>query len=187
MKSSKLVGAIIALSYFLSTPYANSATITNLYDLDIGGTLYDVTFHTGNGDTFNALWDFGNDNVFGPDGSTFSTAPTFWGDASGALAATNAIMGALGSGDTSGVVNYSDGFLVPYARVDTDTVRAYEDASYYDLSTDVAGIFDAGDYVSPHSYDRPWASFSASAVPVPAAAWLFASGLLGLVAVKRRR
>jgi len=42
----------------------------------------------------------------------------------------------------------------------------------------------AGDY---WSYEANWAGFQIAAVPIPAAVWLFGSGLLGLVGVARQR
>ena len=39
---------------------------------------------------------------------------------------------------------------------------------------------------SPGDYIRVLTNFSPSAVPVPAAVWLFGSGLLGLIGVARR-
>jgi len=49
-------------------------------------------------------------------------------------------------------------------------------------------LFDAGDDSFYTAYiTGTWTSYTVSAVPVPAAVWLFGSGLLGLVGVARRR
>ncbi len=49
-------------------------------------------------------------------------------------------------------------------------------------------LFDAGDDSFYTLYvTGSWTSYTVSAVPVPAAVWLFGSGLLGLVGVARRR
>lgn len=46
---------------------------------------------------------------------------------------------------------------------------------------------DSGDSNFPASETTTWAVWAPSAVPVPAAAWLFGSALLGLGALKRRK
>ncbi|MBL3591738.1 MAG: hypothetical protein JMN24_18455 [gamma proteobacterium endosymbiont of Lamellibrachia anaximandri] len=95
MKKTKIFRAVclFALSSVVSS--ANADVVTELLSLDIGGTPYDVTFHTNSNESFNYLWDSNGDGVFG-DGF-FASAPTFWGDATGAVAARNAIAGALGT------------------------------------------------------------------------------------------
>ena len=53
---------------------------------------------------------------------------------------------------------------------------------------DEAGVIGFGEYTlnlnGPNSYDG---TFEVSSVPVPAAVWLFGSGLLGLIGVARRK
>ena len=51
------------------------------------------------------------------------------------------------------------------------------------------GLVNAPDMMPPSvpSNTLPGSDFGQAVVPVPAAAWLFGSGLLGLVAVSRRR
>lgn len=104
--------AFVAIITTLAIPSGAAAAEMNpILGLDIGGTLYDVSFHPGN--SFNDLWDQDDDNVFGGGSSVFVASPTFWQDQAGALLATQAIIGALGNaGTTTGTY---DGFLVPYA------------------------------------------------------------------------
>jgi hypothetical protein len=51
------------------------------------------------------------------------------------------------------------------------------------------GLVNAPDMMPPSvpSHTLPGSDFGQAVVPVPAAAWLFGSGMLGLVAVSRRR
>ena len=51
------------------------------------------------------------------------------------------------------------------------------------------GLVNAPDMMPPSvpSHTLPGSDFGQAVVPVPAAVWLFGSGLLGLVAVSRRR
>ena len=51
------------------------------------------------------------------------------------------------------------------------------------------GLVNAQDIMPPSvpSHTLPGSSFGQAAVPVPAAAWLFGSGLLGLIGVSRRK
>jgi hypothetical protein len=53
-----------------------------------------------------------------------------------------------------------------------------------DLALDFAGKSHNGTYLT---YEGHWTGIQVSAVPVPAAVWLFGSGLLGLVGVARRK
>ena len=51
------------------------------------------------------------------------------------------------------------------------------------------GLVNAPDIMPPSvpSHTLPGSNFGQAAVPVPAAAWLFVSGLLGLIGVSRRK
>ena len=182
----------LASTLLVTSAGVNAALITNLYNLDINGTNYDVTFHTGASDTFNALWDADSDGVFGGPGSLFDAAPTFWGDETGAIAAANAIELALGVGDWTSPGTLSDSFLIPYklafggvltAGIDSINV-AMDQSTTWASDTTVAGIVDDN---ASYITTNPYATFSVSAVPIPAAVWLFGSGLLGLIGVARRK
>ena len=181
----------LAATLLVTSVGVNAALITNLSNLDINGTNYDVTFHTGAGDSFNALWDADDDGVFGGGASVFAAAPTFWGDSASAEAAGAAIMLALGSADWTNATG-GDGFIVPYYTFtgtgitdQLDSMKAWYETEEIDLVTD--SLFPAvmGDRFNFEAI--PYTSFSVSAVPVPAAVWLFGSGLLGLIGVARRK
>ena len=104
-----LRAAVLVIS--LSAYSANSALITNLSNLDIDGTLYDVTFITS--DSFNTIFDVDNDLNFGEgDGSLIDRAPIFFGNLSGAHAAGAAIITALGTNDVTNALG-RDSFLIP--------------------------------------------------------------------------
>jgi len=164
---------------------ANAALVTSISALDIGGTLYDVTFHHSDSITFNDLWDSNGDKTFGNDASVFSTAPTFWGDASGAETAANAIVTALGTIDWTHPTNDTfDRVAVPTGYFSNGNLSVYGD-SQNALATDGVTNYAMG----PNSLGGgvAIASFQVAAVPVPAAVWLFGSGLLGLMGIARRK
>jgi hypothetical protein len=192
MKKSHLLGALCVFTLAPLVQTAHAALVNQLLGLNIDGTLYNVTFHTGSGDSFNALWDANNDGAFGGGGSVFSSAPTFWGDQTGAQAAAAAIIAALGTTDTTVAGSPgSDSFYVPFGTVGpplssfTDSINVYTDTNtntptFSDSLSNVvtSDIFDPTQFY-------PYASFEV--VPVPAALWLFGSGLLGLIRVARRK
>ena len=183
MRKSRLLGAVCALTLAMLTNAAHAAVVNPLLALNIGGTLYDVTFHDGVGDSFNALWDADGDRAFDDnDGSVFNVAPTFWNDPAGADIAAGAIIDALGADDlTTGA---SDSFLVPYAYSDGFVNGVWDRATQ--ASIDAIGILRFTQGLPPGGVTHPpLASFAV--VPVPAALWLFGSGLLGLIGVARRK
>lgn len=157
-------------------------------NLDIGGTLYNVDFSC-------VPWD-----------STCTLGPgtdLFLGNRDGAIAATEAIIGALASVGATEVDNFSylisgewSHFLVPYSA--SQGLRGCR--LFWSCDSSVPGFptqqhwaweetaFTAGSGGYPSSaYD----SYSlvrftpVSAVPLPAAAWLFGGALLGLGSLKR--
>ena len=193
MKKSHLCGAVCSAALVILSNSAHAALVSQLLGLDIDGTLYDVTFHTGAGDTFQALWDADNDGVFGGGASVFTAAPTFWGDQVGAETARDAIMGVLGAVDTT-TTSPSDNFLVPFKAQGSpgDTISTAVDNIANSHDTDNrpnvddlrnGTVFEDDSISATH----PYASFTVSAVPIPAAVWLFGSGLLGLVGMARRK
>jgi hypothetical protein len=172
---------------------ANAALVSQLSGVNVDGTLYDVTFHTDPFDSFNALWDGNDDGLFGVDGSLFDTAPTFWGNQIGAMAAVTAVMSALGTEDTLSSRFPWDAFQVPYQYHNPpthDRVLVWID-SYNDPLVDEGSQSLARDNspVEPHvkAGAPPYATFTPTAVPVPAAVWLFGSALIGLVGVSKRK
>jgi hypothetical protein len=187
MNKSRILGAVCVYALVVLSSTSQAAVINPINNLNIDGTLYNVTFHTGV--SFNALWDGNDDGVFGGGGSVFSSEPTFWNDSTGAASVTDAIMLYLGTtGETTATY---DGFLVPYGSLlgglsaGQEGIRSMTDEANTSLITDVA---DSRNYVDNASVlGRPYASFEAVAVPVPAAIWLFGSGLLGLIGIARRK
>jgi len=203
MKKSQLLGTVCAAALLTLSNTSQAALVSEIVGLDIGGTLYDVTFHTGTGDSFMALWDQDNDGVFGGGTSEFSSQPQFWGNSAGASQAAAAIMQRLGTldwvGDSSGREFY-DSFLVPWQvrgcaspwpasdalTTGADCIAAYRD-NRWELEVDDA-VSDFWPWPETTARaDLRYASFQPSAVPVPAAVWLFGSGLLGLIGVARRK
>ena len=179
----------------LSISSANAVLIDELSDVNIGGTLYDVKFHSSSGSTFNALWDLDLDGEFDDgDGSVFDIKPTFFGDSAGAKAAAAAIVDRLGAYDTTVAGQDNDGFHVPEDIYDvanpnlpsTRGVSVWFDAGAtagFD-SLGAANVAGATDFSS----NGPWVSFSAvSPVPVPAAVWLFGTALVGLIGFSKRK
>ena len=181
---------LISLALFgLSVSNANAALVTQMLGLDIGGTSYDVTFHSGS--SFYTLWDGDQNNVFGSDGSLFDSAPLFWGDGLGAAAASSAIIMALGTIDTTSAG--SDAFFIPNNLVIVP-IGDFSILTILFTCTDIqtAPGVDVGDCTIPMNPAsiRTYASFSRSAlpaVPVPAAVWLFGSALIGLVGFCKRK
>lgn len=111
------------------------------------------------------------------DNSAFLMDQVWWDK--GALAAEFAGL----VGDSFGVVNYGlDGPWFAWA-IDTDSITA---ASYY--ITNPSGPEVLPDIKPPSDIDGTFAyATPVNAVPLPAAAWLFGSALLGLGAIKRRK
>ena len=202
MNKSHLTGACCAFLLIAMSITAQAAVINPISGLNIGGTLYNVTFHDQPGATFNALWDLNDNGVFGDDGSLFSTAPTFWGNEPGAIIAATAIMQSLGDAHaTSSKTGAArDGFLIPWgisidnfdcAAVINSTgpqyVCAAADATALLVDTIISGPTGRLDYDTFLVGFFPYASFLSTSVPIPAAVWLFGSGLLGLIGISRRK
>jgi hypothetical protein len=185
MNKSRISGAVCVYALVVLSSTSHAAVINPINNLNIDGTLYDVTFHTGI--SFNALWDGNDDGVFGGGGSVFSSEPTFWNDSAGAALARDAVMSYLGTtGETTPTY---DGFLVPYGSdkgtlsTGAEGILSMTDSANTSLVTDEAAT---RTYVDSASIlGRPYASFQV--VPVPAAVWLFGSGLLGLIGIARRK
>lgn len=189
MKKSHLLGAACAFTLFMLTNTAQAALVASISSLNIDGTLYDVTFHVADATSFAELWDSDGDGIFGEVGDTsvFNAQPTFWGDATGAANAATAITAYLGTADwTSSFL--TDKFFVPYEfAFGGPSIATYTDNNGA-LATDGLGITTIGGASTDTmccSSIGPYASFQA--VPVPAAVWLFGSGLLGLIGISRRK
>lgn len=189
MTHLKKITLACALNLAVFAPASNAALVTNINGLLIDGTLYDVTFHSnGGGQTgvsFNGLWDGDDNQMFGSDSSTFDTMPTFFGDEAGANLAAIAIAAALGGVNTTS--NNSDRFAVPFmfASITSGTVVRSRIDGNTDSMTDT--ITEGAIAVGTGPARAPFVSFTPTVVPVPAAVWLFGSGLIGLIGLARRK
>ena len=162
MRKSRLLGAVIAL-WLIGPVSAIAATIE-----------YDFNFSTAGSGTFNyddvnldinqLTLDFG---AFGSSGPTsFDSASTFsvFGTPPNAFLNNDNTFFNLSGGTANGLRLSSDGTFC--VRPDTDVCVAKGGAAA-DLAVGTYSI--------------------ASAVPIPAAVWLFGSGLVGLIGVARRK
>ena len=191
MKKSHLLAALCALALVILANTAQAALMNPIMGLNIDGTVYNVTFHE---DSFNALWDADDNGAFGGGASVFSSAPTFWGDPTGAQAATKAIIVALGNTDTT-TTYPSDAFQVPFYGGDSTTaLHAGIETIYSAIDSNIITDSDPLDpnYGQDDSFISytclfPYASFEVATVPIPAAIWLFGSGLLGMIGIARRQ
>ena len=171
MNKLRLFGAVCFFTLAALTNTAHAEIVNPIRGLDIGGTLYDVTFHDSEGDTFMALWDADNDGVFGGGSSLFNTAPTFWGDPTGAHEAALAIMMALGNSYAS--TTGSDSFSIPYQAQTLDgeitavhdTIAQWRDHSAA-LDSDEASSANAPEW-SGGIYGAPLATFAPSLPTTP--------------------
>lgn len=172
------------LVILLSAYSANSALITNLSNLDIGGTLYDVTFITSN--SFNTIFDVDNDLNFGEgDGSLIDRAPIFFGNLSGAEAAGAAIITALGTNDVTNALG-RDSFLIP-----VDNPTRFHVNGVTDLRSAPGNDFLDTRLIGTRSTGSPIATFELTAqnnVPTPSTIALagIALALMGGVLERRR-
>ena len=184
----------IALATSVTAVNAASSTMTSatfaMYDGTGGyvGGASDVTGAIGDGawsvasatPFFGQLWTAHSGTTFGP--GTYSIATVQGGTYTGIQ---------VGAGQVGGHILFNWGVVA-----DIDVVNVWNvDASGNYTSTDVI----AGNPAGPDGIlglgmiDGAFAGFNANfdfnapAVPVPAAVWLFGSGLLGLVGVARRR
>ena len=148
MKKSRLLGALCATALVVLANISHAAVMNPLFGLNIGGTLYDVTFHDVDAVSFNALWDADNTGTIGSGSSVFSNPPTFWGDPTGAMQAAAAIIAALGATDTT--IAGSDGFVVPFGSSPSDetALSSFGDVIYYytDSSPTLLGTDDLKRY-----------------------------------------
>jgi hypothetical protein len=188
MSNSHLYGALLAVvisivplskvdaALLTATCEGEITCITGITSLNINGTAYDVDF------IYNSF-----ENLFGDPSGSLSKTPFFWGDILGANAAANAIADFV---QTSAVTPYFNtpssssvrGYtFIPYSE--TDNIRMT--GANCNLTTIACGTFDGSN--GGIGFSGAYATFSVSSVPIPAAAWLFGSGLLGLIGMTRRK
>jgi hypothetical protein len=181
-----LIGLAL-LGLFVSS--AQAALVTEIRGLDVDGTMYDVTFHPGS--SFDELWDNHRNNFYG-ELAFYDSAPQFWFNFDGAIAAADAIMAFLGDTHwTIPAIPEHDSFFVPWGYCKCDGPHYVQDLRvrnifdfHFDLRTDSWSNID----YQPNFPGYPYASFQeVSAVPVPAAVWLFGTALIGLVGFSKRK
>ena len=183
MMKSRLLSVTYVFYLAIAANEINAAAVSSINGLDIGGTTYDVTFHSLT--TFNALWDNDGDKTFGDsDGSVFNAAPTFWGNPDMAKLAASQIMNYLGSTHT--VNDGGDAFYVPFEWGPdfTTTVNIIGDV-HPDPDNDIFSTTSGIDYESRTAGGI--ASFTVTAVSLPASIWLFGYGLIGLIGISRHK
>lgn len=118
-----------------------------------------------------------------PDDFTYTADWTYYA-ASGFLVAQNVVCNSLGDGDFCnsyqiGGLQNEEGFT-PVTALDTATQTP--------LSGPASDAFDLRWTATTSSGEYDWKlTFAPTAVPVPAAAWLFGSALVGLVSLKRNQ
>ncbi|MCB1936440.1 MAG: PEP-CTERM sorting domain-containing protein [Nitrosomonas sp.] len=179
-----LRAALLVIS--LSSFSAHAVLVTSLSNLDIGGTKYNVTFHSDI--SFNDLFDKDNDGIFNDnDGSVFNRAPTFFGNIAGAGIAADAIINALGTTDhtyqtTTG--NLRDLFYVPHTIFGhTNTQIGYMTDDFSSLTSDSRVRGDIGRTTSNRI---PFVSFEAVPTPPTLALAGLALGIMGMMGRRRR-
>ena len=176
-----LAAGAVAMSFLLGASTANAVTIVlttgdndeigrGILNLDVNGATYNVDFNSG---TANSI---------------YGTAPRTYafGNVSEAQAANDAIVAALNAHLLSeitlvgGAISNSGQYNIGYAdNSDVDVVIGnYNDPTAGDWGNLGTGTVSA-------TTKLVYAEFSP--VPVPAAVWLFGSGLLGLIGVARRK
>lgn len=148
-----------------------SAYVTGVIDTAAG------TFSLASTDTFFALnWSTSGGTLFGPGTYTVSTVDPLPGVSGGTYTFT------VGAGQMGGQIDFAWGGTT---GIDVVMVWNVVGNTYTSSDWDTNGTPGAG------MIDGPFPGFSANfnmtAVPVPAAVWLFGSGLLGLVGVARRK
>lgn len=180
-----LRAAILVIS--LGSFSAHAALITSLSNVNIDGTLYNVTFHAGQ--SFNDLFDNDGDKSFtDSDGSEFNRAPHFWGDEAGAMSAANAIIAALGDTDlTNSFANgsFTDSFNIPFEinANNTSRYRGYGDEFTDPANDNLRSI--SATFTGTHG-NFPVATFQKVPTPPTIALIGLVLGIMGFMGRQRR-
>lgn len=153
----------------------------------LGGT-WDVTFHIG---TFNEV-----DAVYGLSLPFTFTDLESQALSVGLITAMSPLDGILEPTDVNGCIYFSGCAIVtPYTFMDYDGDTVYERVRGFSVGVNEnLGVFsiayqpDITTAVRDIDFDHiSYAVWEVSAVPVPAAVWLFGSGLIGLAGFARRK
>jgi hypothetical protein len=140
-----------------------------ILDLDVGGTLYNVDF----------LADTTADDLYGSPPRSYD-----FDNETAASAALDAVIAALNAHTPEEITDVgADGnvrFYIGYEDTFLDTLLFTVESQYLNSDWQNNGRFEM-----TNTFRRVYADFSP--IPVPAAVWLFGSGLLGLIGVARRR
>jgi len=154
--------ALLCLALFSQTITVQAATITTGV-INVLGT--DLTFNMLGAGTFESIWDTEGDSTNGLTLGTASSAPYFWNDLAGAIAARDALIAFYGTADTWN--GFSDAFLIPTGPgIDSSSIRFAGE-----VNTAPAGELLASGALTPDNLAHPitsaaaWVTFE----PVPAA------------------
>lgn len=181
---------LLATALLLAATGANAASIssgefvmldpTNSYvggasditgDIDTGAGTWGVASAT---PFFGLLWNAHDGVLYGEGTHTI--------DASNAQDGSNMFSFTVGAGQVGGHILFNWG-----ATTDIDVVNVWDVAGGVYTSTDVDGDGILGLGMVDGAFPGFNANFNVATVPVPAAVWLFGSGLVGLAGVARRR
>ena len=171
-----------ATSYTWDTTNPLTPKLLSIKGIDVDGTFHDVTFIDG-------YWD-----------NSWSTTEELGMNASNTI---DALLSELENMQTDGIISYAGdlvGISATWANIYTGTGYGNGDPTYVDAyvgqwlqnpnqfnnlgfaATDVSYTLDTGS----NDYST-WAVWEVSEVPIPAAVWLFGSGLIGLIGIARRK
>lgn len=171
-----IVGLTLSFSANAATLNVVDGQLMGAYDVNVDGALYDVAFVDG---SCNSLFNGCSDFLFSTSAQAASASQALLDQVFINEFDTNP---ALTNGITSAVVGqiytpYNAGVSTSYAR------NSSGGAADFVNSAGLSQFFNSTD--SSTSVYAVWSS--ASEVPVPAAAWLFGSGVVGLGLFKRKR
>jgi hypothetical protein len=159
-----------SVTYDGGTGYA-----TGIQDLIVDGSTYNVDFLS---DSY--------DSIFS------ASSPYFFNDAVGSDNAANAILLTLNSEPSIPeiAIGSTEVLWVPYLMLAVDQFRGRQvghdaDADPWRRYLDVTAATDFDYSGAPNSW--LYATFTPSAVPIPAAVWLFGTALIGLVGFGKRK
>ncbi len=185
--SSTLAAGTVAMGLFLGASTAQATSVdtdgpvaTGITDLVVDGTTYNVTF-------VNTNWSaiYGDPPTFDFDGVDASAVAV---DAVNA-ALNDASISLVGESSTEGAPAFMIGFGSFESVIEGEIV--FWQAGVYTTDSDAwIGDLANNPFAGSATDNQPlmWANFTeVSEIPVPAAVWLFGSGLVGLVGMARRK